>query len=104
MLTRLKWAIEDTIDRLNIIGRMRDAEAEAAHLAFENGTLHSSLMFGASEYGRAVEGLREISKAAAGVGTPNGTTRKIGRIADTTLSGLLTEQVAAAMNEQAVGA
>lgn len=76
------------LSRLNIVGRMRDAEADAGCLAFRNMILDATLKYGAAQHNRAVEALREISSAASSVTTPNGTTKKLGRIADQALADL----------------
>jgi hypothetical protein len=94
--------------RFNIIGRMRDAEAEAGCLAFRNMLLNATLRYGAEQHNYAVAALREISSAASSVGTPNGTTKKLGRLADDALEqlaiGVGTTEGEFTAGEQAVGA
>lgn len=103
MLTRLKYAIEDYVlwplggllYRINIFGRLRDAEQYIGKISDELRHSERAMLFGASEYEKAVSGLKEIVAVCNAVNSPNGTTRKIGRLASDTIDGLITEQTKA---------
>ena len=96
MFRKIIWAVQDFfefdvpnfIDRINVIGRMREAESEASRLWIENRMLNCTLYYGATQHNHAVSALKEIHVACAAVGTPNGTTKKLGRIAGTALAEL----------------
>lgn len=124
------------LSRLNIVGRMRAAEAELADtsllldyaerdrstlLAEREGLILRTLIqgdllkFSAAEYTRVRGALDEVRSVCAAVNSPNGTTRKLHRIAEAVLAvspqeavklakAKLTEQSPIPTAEQAVGA
>lgn len=61
--------------------RLREAEANMEELQFQVDLLTATLQYGAGQFNRAKRALTDIDAACQGVGSPNGTTRKIHRIA-----------------------
>lgn len=76
------------LHRINVIGRMREAEAEASVLFFRNMMLDATLRYGAVQHNYAMNALRELHEKGATVNKPNGTTRMLTRMAGEALENL----------------
>mgnify|MGYP006877413723 CR=1 FL=1 len=84
------WALGSFLYRINILGRMRDAEMVCKMQGFQVRILNETLNYGAGEHAVATAALDEIAKIVEGVNSPNGTTKKIGRIVTDVLNRLET--------------
>lgn len=97
-----EFDVPDFFYRVNVLRRMRDAEADADYAFGEMVSLRCMLTYGAIDCNRLTTALDNIRSSVDSTAAPNGTLRKIRRIAneaiefDGNVLDLPTEQVVGA--------